>query len=124
MDKLCVLLVFALGMEACAAAQQAPDVLYDCAANTLYLFCRITDNKITYEKSLGLLPLTANGNSMVEMHDALRQCGYEADARIIRTEDLARVDTPSIVLYKPSDKARQIGHFFAIVPQGNKNTKY
>lgn len=124
MYKVCVLLIFALRIEVSAGTQHDSGVLYDCAANTLYLLCSVTDNHITYTKSLELLPITKNGNSMSEMNNALRECGYATDARTIRIDDLGGIDTPSVVLHYSQNQYQGMGHYFAIIPHDNKITIY
>jgi len=62
MKKVRVLLTFLLVMKGFAATTYNQDRLYDCAANCLYLFCSLTNNKISYDKSIELLPMTDKGS--------------------------------------------------------------
>jgi len=124
MKKVCVLLTFLLVMKGFAATTYNQDRLYDCAANSLYLFCSLTNNKISYDKSIELLPMTDKGNSMLEFNNALQKCGFETEAKMIKSEDIIKVKSPSIVLHYPKNKANKPGHFFIIIPHDNKITIY
>ena len=124
MKKVCVLLTFLLVMKSFAATTRKQSRLYDCAANCLYLFCSLTNNKISYDKSIELLPITDKGNSMLELNNALQKCGFETKAKTIKSEDIIKVKSPSIVLHFPKNKANKPGHFFIIMPHDNKITVY
>jgi len=124
MKKACVLLTFLLVMNGFAATTHNQGKLYDCAANSLYLFCSLANNKISYDKSIELLPMTDKGNSMLEINNALQKCGFETKAKIIKSEDIIKVKSPSIVLNYPKNKANKPGHFFIIIPHDNKITIY
>ncbi len=69
MKKVCVLLTFLLVTKGFAATTHNQGRLYDCAANSLYLFCSLTNNQISYDKSIKLLPMTDKGNSMLEINN-------------------------------------------------------
>jgi len=103
MKKVCVLLTFLLVMKGFAATTYNQSRLYDCAANCLYLFCSLTNNKISYDKSIELLPMTDKGNSMLELNNALQKCGFETEAKTIKSEDIIKVKSPSIVLNYPEN---------------------
>lgn len=124
MKKVCILLTFLFVMKGFAVATCNQNRLYDCAANCLYLFCSLTDNKISYSKSMELLPMTDKGNSMLEVNQALQKCGFETKVKTIKAEDLIKVKYPSIVLNYPKNKANEFGHFFVIIPHDNKITIY
>ena len=124
MKKVCVLLTFLLVIKGFAATTYNQDRLYDCAANSLYLFCSLTNNKVSYDKSIELLPMTDKGNSLLEFSNALQKCGYETKARTIKSEDITKVKIPSIVLHYPKNRANKLGHFFIIIPHDNKITIY
>jgi ABC-type bacteriocin/lantibiotic exporter with double-glycine peptidase domain len=124
MRRVCLLLTCSLVASAAAATADDQHRLYDCAANCLYLFCSLTNNKISYNRSVELLPVTDKGNSMLELNVALQKCGFETEAKIIRAEDLAKVKSPSIVLYYPSNKPNAIGHFFILMPQHDQIAVY
>ena len=124
MKKVCVLLIFLFSMKGFAATTPNQERLYDCAANSLYLFCSLTDNKISYDKSIDLLPMTDKGNSMLEINNALQKCGFETEAKTIKSEDIIKVKSPSIVFNYPKSKANKLGHFFIIIPHDNKITIY
>ena len=122
--KICVLLTLLFMMASIAAAKQNNARLYDCAANSLYLFCNLTNNKITYDKCLELLPMTEKGNSFLEMNNALKKCGFKTEAKIIKSEDIIKVKSPSIVLNNPDKGTNDPGHFFTIIPHDDKITIY
>lgn len=103
MKKVCVLLTFLLVMKSFAATAYSQGRLYDCAANSLYLFCSLTNNKISYDKCIELLPMTDKGNSMLELNNALQKCGFETEAKTIKSEDIIKVKSPSIVLNYPEN---------------------
>lgn len=124
MKKVCVLLTFLFVMKGFAATTDYQGRLYDCAANSLYLFCSLTNNKISYDKSIELLPMTDKGNNMLEINNALQKCGFETNAKTIKSEDIIKVKSPSIVLNYPKNKANKLGHFFIIIPHDNKITIY
>jgi len=124
MKKVCVLLTFLLVMKSFAATAYSQGRLYDCAANSLYLFCSLTNNKISYDKCIELLPMTDKGNSMLEINNSLQKCGFETEAKTIKSEDIIKVKSPSIVLNYPKNKANKPGHFFIIIPHDNKITIY
>lgn len=124
MKRLCALLTLSLLMNDVAATPEAQGRLYDCAANCLYLFCSLTSNKISYDKSMELLPMTDKGNSMLDLNNALQKCGFETEAKTIKSEDLGKVKSPSIVLHYPKNKANTVGHFFIIIPHDGKITIY
>jgi ABC-type bacteriocin/lantibiotic exporter with double-glycine peptidase domain len=90
-------------MKGFAATTYNQDRLYDCAANSLYLFCSLTNNKISYDKSIELLPMTDKGNSMLAVNNALQKCGFETKAKTIKSEDIVKVKSPSIVLNYPEN---------------------
>ena len=98
--------------------------LYDCAANALYVFCSLTDNDISYSRSLELLPITKTGNSMLEFNDALKQCGYTTHPQIIKPGDLVKIASPFVVLNNTKDTKNEVGHYFVIVPNDGMATIY
>jgi hypothetical protein len=119
MKKVCVLLMFLLVMKGFAATTSNQGRLYDCAANSLYLFCSLTNNKISYDKSIELLPMTDKGNSLLAFNNALQKCGFETETKMIKTEDIIKVKSPSIILDHPKNKVNKLGHFFIIIPHDN-----
>jgi hypothetical protein len=116
--------MFLIVVKGFAATTSNRGRLYDCAANSLYLFCSLTNNKISYDKSIELLPMRDKGNSMLELNSALQKCGFETEAKTIKSEDIIKVKSPSIVLNYPKNNANKLGHFFIIIPHDNKITIY
>lgn len=124
MNVACLHLTLALASTVFSATEIGKDKLYDCSANCLYLICSLTNNRISYDRCLGLLPITDKGSSLLEVNNALKQCGYETKPIVIETEDLTKVQTPSVVLYLSRNKARAIGHYIVLIPNGNKISVY
>lgn len=124
MKKICLLLMFLLTIKCFAATTCEQGRLYDCAANSLYLFCSLTDNKISYENCTDLLPITEKGNSMLELTNALKKCGFKTESKIIKAEDITKVKSPSIVFHYPKNKTDKLGHYFIIIPHKNKVSIY
>ena len=107
-----------------SSANSAQSRLYDCAANSLYIFCSLTGNNISYSRSLDLLPITKTGNSMLDFNNALKQCGYTTQAKLIKPEDLVKIKTPFVVLNNTKKDNDGVGHFFIMIPNDGIVTIY
>jgi hypothetical protein len=61
---------------------------------------------------------------MLEFNNALKACGFNTEARQIKTEELAKVRAPSIILsgLGKKSKSNKLGHYFIIKPCGNNIT--
>ncbi|MBN2591224.1 MAG: hypothetical protein JXA96_15275 [Sedimentisphaerales bacterium] len=87
---------------------------YDCAANSLYVYCQKANIDISYKDCLGLLPISQNGNSMLDFKNVLEKLGVNVEALKLPVEDLIRIQVPGIVLQLTNSS--QMGHYFVIYP--------
>ena len=83
---------------------------------------------VTYEQCLELLPLTAQGNSMLEFKCALLSLGIDVDAQRLGPEELADIEVPVVVLQLPppvvaSGDPVAMGHYFVVWPLDDQRIK-
>lgn len=100
--------------------------VYDCAANSLFLLCRMAGKSVSYEQCAELLPMTHQGNSMLEMKRSLVSVGFHVEAVRINVEEISRMQVPAILFAcPPSDaitKKEQsgLGHYLVVLPLGDE----
>ena len=95
------------------------DRVYVCAANTLFLLCRLSNMQIPYNRCLELLPISPQGNSMLQMKRALQSAGFSVEALRVSPDELTQISVPAVVLAsepRSADDAAKPGHYFAVRP--------
>ena len=98
--------------------------VYDCAANSLFTLCRVTNHNIGYKECLRLLPNNPTGNSMKEVKQALESVGFNVKALKIAVEEIPNVKVPSILWTHPPQQAvvskdpKRLGHYLVVLPLG------
>ncbi|MFC1781822.1 DUF1573 domain-containing protein, partial [Planctomycetota bacterium] len=103
--------------------------IYDCAANTLFVMCQISDVQVSYEKCLELLPITSKGNSMLEVKQALESLGFNVKPLSITTDEIANIRVPTIMWAHPPEgdivrkDSRNIGHYIIVIPVDNNSVQ-
>jgi hypothetical protein len=86
--------------------------------------------KVSYGQCLNLLPISPQGNSMLEIKKALDGLGIAPMAIRIRIPELSGLRVPAIVwTYPPKDAfvrskdSRKVGHYIVVVPLGDGRIK-
>lgn len=132
-SRYCLLLMaFLLGSYPDMALGQAnhralqPDRVYDCGAISLYIFCKVSDMPLSFEKAVELLPISSSGNSLAEVREAMvKVSGNTIDALMIESNDVHRIVRPVVWLFQPPQgskaplnpkTSRPQGHFMVIRP--------
>jgi len=122
LSMLLLLIAVKISFSESEAMPQVNGRVYDCAANSLYILCKLDGRQIPYEKCLGYLPITKNGNNMLEFKKALIEIGYNVEAQKLCPEELRNIRVPCVVLSESPDKngnSGSLGHFFIITPQAD-----
>jgi hypothetical protein len=62
----------------------------------------------------------------LEFNTALKKCGFDTKPKTIKTEELAKVNVPSIVLngINKNNKPNELGHYFIVIPKDKVITIY
>lgn len=102
-----------------AVPAASPDTRLDttgCAANCLYVTCRLFDLPIGYEKCFELLPRRESGNSMLELKEALEQQGLEVTAAKLTAAKFAAAGVVQIPLTFSEATGDKVGHYIVVRP--------
>jgi hypothetical protein len=97
----------------------------DCAANSVYLLCQLFKINVSYGRCLDLLPIKQDGNSALEVKEALNKLGISVRSVRLLSVDLAKINNP-LVLWDPPAKMplskdqSTIGHFSVVRPLGQR----
>jgi len=96
--------------------------IFDCGANCLYIISQIQGRPVSYEKCLELLPLSSSqGNSMLQLKDALEAMSYQVYAMSVSAEELKYIKVPTIVRDNFGQPDRKLGHYLIMQPlSGNR----
>jgi len=90
--------------------------IFDCGANCLYIIGQIQGRPVSYEKCLELLPLSSQGNSMLQLKDALEAMSYQVYAMSVSAEELKCIKVPTIVRDNFGQQDRRLGHYVVMRP--------
>ncbi len=92
--------------------------IYDCAANSLYIRCRLEEKDVTYARCLELLPLRRGGNSMLEVKNALEELSFNVCPQRIMINELRDIRVPAIILDLGAEgQSNKMGHYLVISPK-------
>jgi len=108
--------------------ESASGRIYDCAANSLYFLCQMSNIKISYPECLNLLPFRREGNSMLEFKLALMSLGFKVEAQRINVDELYQIRNPAVILIIPQEnlellKTQTFGHYFVLWPLDDKTLR-
>jgi ABC-type bacteriocin/lantibiotic exporter with double-glycine peptidase domain len=97
---------------------------FDCAASSLYGLCSKSGINLSYERCLRLLPRSSKGNNMLEFKRALESLRFNVVAQKFTANELADINTPSVLLLYPpgkgadSQSSKPLGHYIVLWPDG------
>ncbi len=99
------------------------NVNFDCGTNSLYVLCQIGGKPLGYDRCIELLPISNEGNTLLDVKRAIQAAGFTVRAVEVDVAQIAGLRVPAVVLLSQRQPGG-LGHFIVLRPLANGKIQY